>query len=89
MTHTRGSTNSRVCVCFLVWVALCVAQALMTRIKRDNAAVEQLTLEAKQLQAQVKQLEARQGAAAAATAAASAGSGGSGVGSVLDDPAKR
>lgn len=61
-------------------------QALMARIKRDNAAVEQMTSEAKQLQAKVKQLEARQGSAASSAAAAAAAAGG---GSVIDDPTKR
>jgi methyl-accepting chemotaxis protein len=60
-------------------------QVLMSRIKRDNAAVEQMTAEAKQLQAKVKQLEARQGAAATSAAAAAAAGGAT----VIDDPAKR
>lgn len=49
----------------------------MARIKRDNAAVEQLMSEAKQLQGRVKQLEAQQAAGAhtapSATAAATGG----------------
>lgn len=57
------------------------AQVLMARIKRDNASVEQMTAEAKQLQTRIKQLEARQGAAASTAAAA-------GGGGVVDDPAK-
>lgn len=60
----------------------CCLQTLMARIKRDNAAVEQMTSEAKQLQGKVKQLEARQGAAASTAAAA-------GGASVIDDPVKR
>lgn len=54
----------------------------MARIKRDNASVEQMTGEAKQLQTRIKQLEARQGAAAGTAAAA-------GGGGAVDDPAKR
>lgn len=60
-------------------------QALMSRIKRDNAAVEQLTAEAKQLQSKVKQLEAMQGPTVSPTAAAAAAS----AGNIVDDPAKR
>jgi hypothetical protein len=59
-------------------------QALMSRIKRDKAAVEQMTAEAKQLQAKVKQLEARQGAATGPASTAAAGGG-----SIMDDPVKR
>lgn len=55
-----------------------VLQALMSRIKRDNAAVEQMTAEAKALQAKVKQLEARQPAG-----------GGTAAGPAADDPARR
>lgn len=47
-------------------------EALMTRIKRDNAAVEHQTSEAKQLQEEVRQLEA------AVAAAGSKGAGGGG-----------
>jgi uncharacterized protein YlxW (UPF0749 family) len=45
-------------------------EALMARVKRDNAAVERATSEAKQLQEEVRQLEA---AVAAATNAAAGG----------------
>jgi len=63
--------------------SLAIPQALMSRIKRDNAAVEQLTAEAKQLQGKVKQLEAMQGPTASPAAAAA------GAGNIVDDPAKR
>eukprot|EP00878_Enallax_costatus_P039192 GHUV01044749.1.p1 GENE.GHUV01044749.1~~GHUV01044749.1.p1 ORF type:complete len:154 (+),score=77.15 GHUV01044749.1:210-671(+) len=49
-------------------------EALMARIKRDNAAVERATAEAKQLQEEVRQLEA----AVAASNAKQAGRGGGG-----------
>jgi hypothetical protein len=68
-------------------VVVCV-QALMSRIKRENAAIEQMTAEAKQLQVKVKQLEARQGAFGAAAAAATAATAAGGA-NVLYDPAKR
>lgn len=38
-------------------------EALMARIKRDNAAIERATAEAKQLQEQLRQLEAAVAAA--------------------------
>jgi hypothetical protein len=47
-------------------------EALMARVKRDNAAVERATSEAKQLQEEVRQLEA-------AVAAAGAGAAGGGM----------
>ena len=59
----------------------------MARIKRDNAAVEQLTAEAKQLQGQVKQMEASQAAGAAGTPGLSASA--AAANSQADDPVRR
>lgn len=51
-------------------------EALMARIKRDNAAVERATAQAKQLQEEVRQLEAAVTAANARQSGRSAGAGG-------------
>jgi vacuolar-type H+-ATPase subunit I/STV1 len=51
-------------------------EALMARVKRDNAAVERTTSEAKQLQEEVQQLEAAVAAAASAAAGGGMKSGG-------------
>lgn len=61
-------------------------EALMARIKRDNAAVERVTAEAKQLQEEVRQLEA----AVSAANAKQAGRGGAGdVPSAQDEESRR
>lgn len=51
-------------------------EALMARVKRDNAAVERATSEAKQLQEEVRQLEAAVAAAGSAAAGGGMKSGG-------------
>ncbi|KAF6253295.1 intraflagellar transport protein IFT-71/74 [Scenedesmus sp. NREL 46B-D3] len=64
-------------------------EALMARVKRDNAAVECATSEAKQLQEEVRQLEAAVAAAGSAAAGGGLKSGGALLPPDIDEQGRR